>query len=139
MGLSTIVITQQLTSISKPYRDNISRVVSFYDPNQVEMKVIFHSYVGHTSKSERKNIKYSTLEINVCHPYDHKMYVIIWTMACCKNTKLETIDEEVNNIFTHEVTNVDEQKDDSKETETKRSELLKMPENGQICCLYQEG
>ena len=83
-GLSTIVVTQQLTSISKPYRDNISRVVSFYNPNQDDMNVIFHTYLGHTSKSERKiiieklkNIKYATLEINLHYPYDHKMYVII--------------------------------------------------------------
>ena len=79
-GLSTIVITQQLTSISKPYRDTISGVVSFYNPNQDDMKVIFHSYLGHTSKSERKfmieklkNIKCATLEINLRHPYDHKI------------------------------------------------------------------
>ena len=53
-----------------------------------------------------------------------------------KNTKLETIDEvteeiastgsyfneEVNNIFTPEVTNVDEQNDDSKESEKKKRE-----------------
>ena len=44
------------------------------------MKVIFHSYLGHTSKSERKsiieklkNIKYATLEINLRYPYDHKI------------------------------------------------------------------
>ena len=55
-GFSTIVITQQLTSISKPYRDNISRVVSSYNPNQDDMKVIFHGYLGHISKTERKTI-----------------------------------------------------------------------------------
>ena len=54
-GLSTIVITQQLTSISKPYRDNISRVVSFYNPNQDDIKIIFHSYLGHTSKLKGKS------------------------------------------------------------------------------------
>ena len=67
-------------------------------------------------------------------------------MPCRKNTKLETIDEvteeipstgsyfneEVNNIFTPEVTNVDEQKDDSKESEKKRKELLKMAEDGEM-------
>ena len=30
IGLSTIVITQQLTSIAKPYRMNVSKVVFFY-------------------------------------------------------------------------------------------------------------
>ena len=56
-------------------------------------------------------------------------------MPCHKNTKLETFDEvteeiastgsyfneEVNSIFTPEVTNVDEQKDDSNKSEKKRN------------------
>ena len=36
-----------------------------------------------------------------------------------KNTKLETIDEEINNVFTPEVINVDEQKDDSNDSKKK--------------------
>ena len=79
-GLSTIVITQQLNSISKPYRDNVARVVTFYNPDEDDMNVIFRRYLGHSSKSERKNIieklknsKYSTLEINLRHPYDYKI------------------------------------------------------------------
>ena len=52
-GLFTIVITQQLNSISKPYRDNVARVVTFYNPDD-DMNVIFRRYLGHSSKSERK-------------------------------------------------------------------------------------
>ena len=33
-GLSTLVITQQLNSISKPYRDNVVKVISFYNPDE---------------------------------------------------------------------------------------------------------
>ena len=40
-GLPTIVITQQLNSISEPYRDNIARVVTFYNPDEDDMNVIF--------------------------------------------------------------------------------------------------
>ena len=79
-GFSTIVITQQLNSISKPYRDNVARVVTFYNPDEDDMNVIFRRYLRHSSKSERKNIieklkniKYATLEINLRHPFDYKI------------------------------------------------------------------
>ena len=45
-GLSTIVITQQLNSISKPYRDNVAKVISFYNPDEDDMNVIFRRYLG---------------------------------------------------------------------------------------------
>ena len=79
-GLSTIVITQQLNSISKPYRDNVARVVSFYNPDEDDMNVIFRRYLGNSTKTERtqiieklKNIKFATLEINLCYPFDYKI------------------------------------------------------------------
>ena len=79
-SLSTIVITQQLTSISKPYRDNVARVISFYNPDEDDMNVIFRRYLGHSTKSDRKtiikklkNTKYSTLVINLRYPYDYKI------------------------------------------------------------------
>ena len=37
-NLSTTVTTQQLTSISKLYRENISKLVTFYNPNHNDMK-----------------------------------------------------------------------------------------------------
>ena len=74
-GLSTIVIIQQLNSISKPDRDNVARVVTSYNPNEDEMNVIFCRYLGHSSKSERniiiekvKNSKYCTLKVNLPTP-----------------------------------------------------------------------
>ena len=45
-GLSTIVITQQLNSISKPYGDNVAKVISFYNPDEDDMNVIFRRYLG---------------------------------------------------------------------------------------------
>ena len=78
--LSTIVITQQLTSISKPYRDNVAKVITFYNPDEDDMNVIFRRHLGHRSKSDGKSIieklkstKYATLEINLNYPYDHKI------------------------------------------------------------------
>ena len=79
-GFSTIVITQQLTSIAKPYRENISKLVSFYNPNKKDMQEIFDDYLGSVSKEEEANIKktlknqkYSRLEIDLVHPYKHKV------------------------------------------------------------------
>ena len=54
---STIVITQQLTSIAKPYRQNTSKIVSFYNPNQKDMQEIFDDYLGSVSTEEEANIK----------------------------------------------------------------------------------
>ena len=78
--LSTIVITQQLNSISKPYRDNVAKVISFYNQDEDDMNVIFHRYLGYSSKKDRsgiieklKNIKYATLEINLRYPFDNKI------------------------------------------------------------------
>ena len=78
-GLSTIFITQQLNSISKPYRD-VAKVISCYNPNEDDMNVIFRRHLVHSSKQERnqiieklKNTKYATLEINLRYPYDYKI------------------------------------------------------------------
>ena len=37
-GLSVWVLTQQLTSIAKPFRENIACMVSFHNPSQVSTK-----------------------------------------------------------------------------------------------------
>ena len=77
---STIVITQQLTSIAKPYRQNTSKIVSFYNPNKRDMQEIFNDYLGSITKDEETNIKntlknqrYSRLEISLVHPYSYKI------------------------------------------------------------------
>ena len=44
--LSTIVITQQPTSIAKPYGENIGKLVMFYNPNRIDMKVIPDDYLN---------------------------------------------------------------------------------------------
>lgn len=44
-NLFTIVTTQQLTSIAKPYRKNISKLETFYNPNRNDMKVIMDKYL----------------------------------------------------------------------------------------------
>ena len=77
-NISVVVITQQLTSIAKPFRENISKLVIFYNPNKKDMKIIMEEYLGNVSKEEEKEIlhtlktkRYSNLEINLIFPFTH--------------------------------------------------------------------
>ena len=81
MGISTIVITQQLTAIAKPYRENISKLVTFYNPNKSDMKIILDEYLFiddgeiRSIKRQLKGNKYAHLEINLVHPYNHEIKI----------------------------------------------------------------
>ena len=44
IGISVWVLTQQLTSISKPFRENVACVVSFHNPSQIAMEMLFEEY-----------------------------------------------------------------------------------------------
>ena len=77
-GLSSIVITQQLTSIAKPYRENISKLVTFYNANKSDMKSITDDYLNGVDKIEVSRIikhlkdnQYATLEVDLRHPYGY--------------------------------------------------------------------
>jgi hypothetical protein len=78
-GFSTIFITQQLTSIAKPYRDNVSKLVTFYNPNRKDMQTIFDESLDIDGDEEKniidtlKNNKYARLEILLRHPYAHNI------------------------------------------------------------------
>ena len=81
IGLSTIVITQQLSSIAKPYRMNISKLVIFYSARKDDRKDVFENHLS-VDKNEKqkilealKNKKYARLEILTIHPYTHKVVV----------------------------------------------------------------
>ncbi len=52
---STIVITQQYTSIAKPYRENIAKLVLFYNPDKEDMQTITNKYLR-AEKEETKDI-----------------------------------------------------------------------------------
>ena len=75
-GLSVWVLTQQLTSIAKPFRDNVACVVAFHNPSQIGMKSLFEEFGGdldsQTCKNLTKNLKsenYSTLCFSLRNPY----------------------------------------------------------------------
>ena len=78
-GLSTIVITQQLTSIAKPYRTNISKLVTFYNACKDDIKYTFNNYLNVDKNEERKiletlkNNDYARLELLTVRPYRHKV------------------------------------------------------------------
>ena len=83
-GISTIVVTQQLTSISKSYRENISKLSTFYNPNRNDMKIIIDDYMNGVSKEEISKIiktlkekKYSVLEMNLNYPYEYRICGIV--------------------------------------------------------------
>ena len=78
IGLSTIVITQQLTSIAKAYRLNISKLVTFYTARKDDMKDIFNNYMNCVEKKKEiletlKNKKYARLEILTTYPYTYEV------------------------------------------------------------------
>ena len=81
IGLSTIVITQQLTSIAKPYRMNISKLVIFYSARKDDRRDVFENHLSVNKYEEQKilealkNKKYKRLEILTVHPYMHKVVV----------------------------------------------------------------
>ena len=81
IGISTIVITQQLTSIAKPYRMNISKLVTFYNACKDDMKYIFNNYLNIEKDEEKrimdtlKNNDYARLEILTTRPYTHQVIV----------------------------------------------------------------
>ena len=73
-GLSVVVITQQFTSIAKPWRDNQSRLVFFYNSNKKDVDQMFNDYLGFVTKEEKNNIlrkinqPYAYLDINLIPP-----------------------------------------------------------------------
>ena len=80
-GISVWVLTQQMTSIAKAFRENIACLVLFYTPSARDMKVIFENYAGNLTNEEKKNflkklkeVKYSHLDFSLRHPFKIKMH-----------------------------------------------------------------
>ena len=81
-GLSTIVITQQLTSIAKPYRENISKLVTFHNPSGKDTDTLFNDCLSIATLKERKDIvktltshDYARLEILLRCPCTHEVVI----------------------------------------------------------------
>lgn len=80
-GLSTIVITQQFTSVVKCYRDNSDKIVTFFNASKKDRKTMLKEYLEIDEKEEKeinsrlKNIKYARLEIMTVSPYTHRVVI----------------------------------------------------------------
>jgi hypothetical protein len=75
-NLSVIALTQQLSSVAKSFRENISRLVTFYNPSKKDMKVITDDYLNGVPQDLISDItrmlrreKYTALDILIIHPY----------------------------------------------------------------------
>ena len=79
IGIGVVVLTQQLTSVSKAYRDNITRLVTFYSASKKDTKCLFDEYLNVTKvefdklQQELKSKKWSKLVVNRKYPYDYKV------------------------------------------------------------------
>ena len=80
-GISVWVLTQQMTSIAKAFRENIACLVLFYSPSARDMKLIFDNYAGDLTNEEKKRflkklkeVKYSHLDFSLRHPFGIEMH-----------------------------------------------------------------
>ena len=76
-GLSIWVLTQQLSSIAKPFRDNVACVVAFHNPSYISTKCMFEDHgngidadMRTVLTNELKSNEYSRLCISQRHPFD---------------------------------------------------------------------
>ena len=74
--ISVWVLTQQITSIAKPFSENVAAIVLFYTPSNKTIKAIFEDYTGELSSEEYKEYmtqlkehKFSHLIFSLRHPY----------------------------------------------------------------------
>ena len=76
-NISLWVLTQQLTAIAKPFRENVACIISFFTPNRVANQTLFDEYGGDLSLECKKNFKqilksekYSRICFCLRHPYN---------------------------------------------------------------------
>jgi len=76
-GISVWVLTQQLTSIAKPFRENVAANVLSYTPSAKTTKAIFEEYAGELSHKELRQMierlkerKFAHLIFSLRHPFE---------------------------------------------------------------------
>ena len=76
-GISVWVMTQQITSIAKPFRENVAAIKLFYTPSGKTTKAIFEDYAGEIKHDEYKELiawlkknKFSHLVFSLRYPYE---------------------------------------------------------------------
>ena len=75
-GISVWVLTQQITSIAEPFRENVAAIVLFYTPFGKTTKAIFEDYAGEITHEEYKELiawlkerRFSHLVFSLRYPY----------------------------------------------------------------------
>ena len=73
-GIDTIVLTQQLNSIAKKYRENITFLVAFYTSGKRDVKVIVDDFLDADADANKiqkqlRDIPHARLEISLETPY----------------------------------------------------------------------
>jgi len=88
--ISVWVLTQQLTSIAKPYRENIACVISFFSPSKTSNQILFDEYGGDLDAEHKKEFmkilksnKYA--HVCFCLRYPYILYVIYRGRQCLIN------------------------------------------------------
>ena len=78
-GISVWVLTQQLSSIAKPFRENVAAIVLFYTPDET-MEVIFKKYAGEFTCDQRRHMiarlkerRFAHFIFSLRHPFEKKM------------------------------------------------------------------
>ena len=66
-GFSIWVLTQQLSSIARPFRENVAAIVLFYTPSAKTTKTIFEEYMGELSHDEIKQMIASLKQRRFAH------------------------------------------------------------------------
>ena len=76
-GISVWVLTQQLSSLAKPFRENVAAIVLFYTPSGKTTKAIFEEYAGELSHDELRQMiarlkerKFAHLIFSQRHPFE---------------------------------------------------------------------
>ena len=74
--ISVFILSQDLMSISRPFRGNIGFITSFYTPNEKHQKSLFEEYGGSLSNEQKheflkilKEEKYAHICICLRHPF----------------------------------------------------------------------
>lgn len=80
MGISVWVLTQQITSIAKPFRENVVTIVLFYTASSKTTKAFYEDYARKLTPEEYKELfaplkkhKFSHLEFSLQHPHGIKL------------------------------------------------------------------
>ena len=86
-GISVWVLTQHITSIGKPFRENVAAIVFFYTPSGKTTKAIFEDYAREITHDEYKELiawlkerKFFHLVFSLRYPYGIQTNIYTHTM-----------------------------------------------------------